>query len=197
MSFLTTSFLRGLAAVLPLALTVWVLYWLVTSAEGLLGSAWRWAFGAERYHYGLGLAGAVVLILVVGLSVNAFVVRRVVRAGERVLERTPLIKTIYAPLRDMLGFFTGTDAARFSQVVVVELAGARMLGFVTREEFGDLPEGVGGRDTVGVYLPMSYQLGGFLVMLPRRAVTPVAMTKEEALRFAVTAGVTAKVAGKA
>jgi uncharacterized membrane protein len=63
-----------------------------------------------------------------------------------------------------------------------------VLGFVTREDFGTMPVGLGGPDVVAVYLPMSYQIGGYTVLLPRRLVEPVDMSVEDALRFTVTAG---------
>ena len=80
------------------------------------------------------------------------------------------------------------------QVVTVTLheGGPRLLGFLTRESLNDLPEGLGGEGTVAVYLPMSYQIGGYTLILPRSAVTPVEMGIEDAMRFAVTAGVKAK-----
>lgn len=192
MNWLTKAFFRGLAAVLPVALTAYVVYWLVTTAETLLAEIYKAVFSDETYQYGLGLAFAVVLLVVVGVLVNAIVVRQMYRAGVRLLKRTPLIKSIYGMLRDMMGFFALSDDPKFSQVVVVEIGGARLVGFVTRETFEGLPDGLGGDDTIGVYLPMSYQLGGYLAMLPRAAVTRVEMTMEQALRFTVTGGMTTK-----
>ena len=60
---------------------------------------------------------------------------------------------------------------------------------MTRQEFAGLPEGIGDENKVAVYLPMSFQLGGFTVMVPREALEPVAMLIEEAMKFALTAGV--------
>ena len=78
----------------------------------------------------------------------------------------------------------------FHHVVMVRLAagGPELLGFLTREEFGDLPVGFAS-DQVAVYLPMSYAFGGFTVLVPRAQVRPVPMPAEQALRFCVTAGV--------
>jgi uncharacterized membrane protein len=75
------------------------------------------------------------------------------------------------------------------QVVRVRVADhMHLIGFVTREDFTTLPAGLGGADVIAVYLPMSYQVGGYTVLLPRRLVEPVDMSVEDALRFAVTAG---------
>ncbi len=71
----------------------------------------------------------------------------------------------------------------------------RLMGLVTRESFDDLPEGIGDDQTVAVYLPMSYQLGGFTIMVPKDKIHPVDMTVDRAMQFLLTAGVSAE--GKA
>jgi uncharacterized membrane protein len=74
------------------------------------------------------------------------------------------------------------------KVVLVQMQnGAEQLGFLTREDFADLPGF--DPDRVAVYLPMSYQLGGFTVIVPRSRIREVPMKAEDALRFCVTAGV--------
>jgi uncharacterized membrane protein len=64
--------------------------------------------------------------------------------------------------------------------------------FLTRESFDDAPEGLGGRDVVAVFLPMSYQIGGFTVFVPRARTTPVDLTIEEGMRLALTAAMAVK-----
>ena len=63
-----------------------------------------------------------------------------------------------------------------------------MLGFVTRSDFADLPPGVGTPAEVAVYLPMSYGIGGYTVISPRTAITPLDMSREDAMKFLLTAG---------
>lgn len=190
MSWMTKAFFRGLAAVIPIGLTIYAVYWLVTSAENLLAGIYKRVFPETSYVYGLGLAFAIVLVFAAGLLVNAIVVRQIHRAIVRLLQHTPLIKSIYGMLRDMTGFFSLSDDPKFSQVVAVEIGGAKLIGFVTRESLQDLPPQLGGEGSVGVYLPMSYQLGGYLAMLPRSAVQRIDMPMERALRFTVTGGMT-------
>ncbi|MGH8630174.1 MAG: DUF502 domain-containing protein, partial [Burkholderiales bacterium] len=67
--------------------------------------------------------------------------------------------------------------------------GVRVMGFVTREEFSDLPAGVAGDGEVAVYLPMSYQIGGYTVFMPRSQLREIQMSREDAMRFVLTAGV--------
>ena len=70
--------------------------------------------------------------------------------------------------------------------------GPEMLGFVTRSSWDDSPEGFGGPGKLGVYLPMSYQIGGFLIVVDKEDVRPVEMEMEDALRIALAAGITSK-----
>jgi uncharacterized membrane protein len=75
---------------------------------------------------------------------------------------------------------------------MVDIDGAgrnRLMGFLTRGEWDDVPEGIGDDDRVAVFLPMSYQLGGFTTIVPRSAVTPIDMSIEDAMTFCLTAGV--------
>jgi uncharacterized membrane protein len=67
-----------------------------------------------------------------------------------------------------------------------------MIGFLTRESLEDLPGVVGAEDTVAVFLPMSYQVGGHTVLVPRSAVLPIDLPFETAMRFVLTAGISTK-----
>lgn len=64
----------------------------------------------------------------------------------------------------------------------------KIMGLVSRDNFEDLPKGIGGEGDVAVYIPMSYQIGGMTVILPKSMVQPVNMGIEQGLRFAATAG---------
>jgi uncharacterized membrane protein len=192
MKMVTRMFLKGLAAVLPITVTLYVLYWLGSTAETLLGRGLKMCIPDRIYWPGMGVVAWLVLVLVIGVLMNAWLFRKVFRWGERLLERIPLVKALYGSVRDLMGFFGGSDkkAMRTAVMVTVGNTPLRLIGFITREDFGDLPAGIGGGDTVAVYLPMSYQIGGFTTMVPRSAVQPIDMTIEQAMRFAVTAGMT-------
>lgn len=193
MGFLSRVFFQGLLTILPIALTLYVLWWLGSMAETVLGPLLRLGLPDESYRPGMGLAAGVVLIFLVGLVVNAWGIRQLIGWGERLLNRLPLIKLIYGPMRDLMQFFSSSQK-RMGQVAMVRLGQSdlRLLGFVTRQEFCGLPAGIGDENKVAVYLPMSFQLGGFTVMVPREAIEPVAMSIEEAMKFALTAGVTTR-----
>lgn len=190
MSRVDKTFVRGLAALLPMALTIYIAWWLVRGAERLFETILKWVMPDEWYRLGMGLAVAVVVVYVVGIFMSAWLARALYRAGERILRRIPVVKSIYGMLRDMLDFFSQGRSAKFDRVVLVRVGdtGLTLVGLVTREDLAGLPGALGARSRIGVYLPMSYQIGGFLVMLPREQVEPIDMSMEDALRFTVTAG---------
>ncbi len=191
MKTISATFLKGLAAVLPIAITLYLLYWIGSTAEAVLGEALQRVLPEPWYLPGMGLAAGVILIFLIGLLLNAYLAQKVLNLIEdRVLQRIPLVKTVYGAVQDLMAFFAKSEQDSLNQVVVVTLGdtGYRLLGFVTRQDFSDVPAGIGDSDTVAVYLPMSYQIGGYTLLMPRSAVTPVDISVEDGMRFAVTAG---------
>lgn len=192
-----TTFLKGLAAVLPIIVTIYLIIWLASLLESVIGGMVSWIF--PFYFPGLGLLIAIGGIFVVGVLLNAWLVRAVFELGERLMHRIPLVKTVYGAVQDLMSFFSRDSDNAASQVVMVhiDIAGvpARIIGVVTREDFEGLPEGLGLPDHIAVYLPMSYQIGGYTVVLPRDKVTPVDMSIDQAMRYAVTAGMSVTPAG--
>jgi uncharacterized membrane protein len=182
-------FLQGLIAVLPVAVTIYVLYWLASSAESLLGGAIKSVISEDLYVPGMGVLAGLLVILGAGILLRVWVFRRIFRWGERVLGKIPLIKSLYGSIRDLMGFFDSTKKKDFDKVVMVDLAdtGVRLMGLVTREDFSTLPEGIGSDETVAVYVPMSYQIGGYTVIVRKSKVEPVDMSIEQAMRFTLTA----------
>ena len=184
-------FITGLFTVLPVLVTAYLIVWFFAGAERFIGAQVRWLIPGEYYLYGMGIAVALAVVFLVGLLMHAWLFREIVGRAERVLLEIPLVRSIYAALRDLLGLFARHGDELPMQVVSVELPGSgmRLLGFVTRTDFSDLPEGIGRDGEVAVYLPMSYTIGGYTVFLPRESVTPVDMSREEAMKFVVTAGI--------
>ncbi|MGH8441753.1 MAG: DUF502 domain-containing protein [Nevskiaceae bacterium] len=186
---LARTFLSGLAVVLPIVITIAVLLWLVTTTETLLSPVAKWVLPEGTYPRGLGFLVAVGLIFAVGVLMEAVYFRRLMEWLEGLLNRIPLVKTVYSAVRDLMSLFSKAGSKKFSKVVMVTFPGtdAKLIGFVTIEDFADLPVAPGaGR--VAVYLPMSYTIGGYTVFLPRDCLTPLDMSLEEAMRFVVTAG---------
>lgn len=190
---LTTTFLRGLGIVLPIALTIYLVAWIARAAEALLKPLALLFIPDQYYIPGSGLVLGIVLVYAAGLLMQLFVIEWLVRLGQRILEKTPLVKSIYNALNDFVSYVSRRPSEDVSRVVSVQMNDdVSLIGFVTdsnptrlRAE-GDPP------DRVAVYLPMSYQVGGYTLLLPRERLRPLDLGVEDAMRLVLTAGVAGK-----
>lgn len=178
--------LTGLVTMLPVILTLYLLYWLAISAETLLGEL----IPQNAYFPGMGVATALLVMFVVGMLMHTRPIQRLFAHGERLFYRLPLVKSVYAAFRDFMDYFSPNRSKEFEQVVMVTLGqtGMRLIGFVTQSD-EQLPEDFEAGHVM-VYLPMSYMIGGYAVLAPRAAVQPLNMSMEDAMRYILTAGVT-------
>lgn len=185
---------KGLVAMLPALLTIYILFWLVSSAETVLGGMLKVLLPVGWYISGMGLLTGIVATFLFGLLLNAFIVRRLLDLSEKLVDNIPLIKTLYGSLKDFIGFFANQRESKFNQVVTIDLEFGgktmRMIGFVTCSDFSSLPAGIGQEGEVAVYLPLSYQIGGYTVIVPRSSVKPVDISVHRAMGFVVTGGMT-------
>lgn len=183
---------QGLVAMLPAVLTIYILFWLVRAAETVLGAVLEVLLPEGWYIPGMGLLAGLLGIFLFGLALNAFLVRRLLELGESLMNHIPLVKTLYGSLKDFVGFFASKRETQFNQVVTIELefggVPMRMLGFVTRSDFHSLPAGIGAEGEIAIYLPFSYQIGGYMLIVPRSAVKPVNISTHRAMGFVVTGG---------
>ena len=151
--------LKGLVAILPIGLTLYIVYWLAVAAERLFSRLIKLLVPDQYYWPGLGLIAGLLFLYVVGLAVNAYVVRRALRAGD---------------------------------VVLVPFGPGKVIGFVTSETGNLLGDAHAQEDTVAVYLPMSYMVGGYTVFVPRQALEPTSLSVEAGMRLALMGGVQSK-----
>jgi len=181
--------LKGLVTVLPLALTLYVIYWLFASAEALARTALLWLLPAEYYFTGLGIITTLVLLVIIGLLVNAYGVRYLLHWSDDIVARIPLVKSVYGAIQDIMRVFNLSDKKNLQTVVSLEVGDdMHLIGFVTGESSGQT---LFGKDKVGVYLPMSYQIGGFTVYVERERLRVLDIGVEDAMRIAITGGVQA------
>lgn len=182
-------FATGLLTLLPLVLTVYVTVWMLTVLEKFFGKQVKLLLPDSWYRPGMGLVVALLLIFVVGLLMHAWVFRRLFRRLERGLLQVPLVRSVYSALRELLGLF-GEQKDDALQVVLISLPGteAKLMGFVTRKDCSASLRPAGAAGQVAVYLPMSYQVGGYTLFVPESMVTPIDLSREDAMRFVLTAG---------
>ena len=192
MNALGKLFLKGLAVVIPVALTLAILWWMATGAEQLMGAILKFTLPDGWYIPGMGLVSGLVLIALIGLLSHVLVFQKIFNLGEAIFRRLPLVKTIYTAIKDFIGYLSPEKGNEMGKVVLVQLPGQsfQLIGFVTREQFADLPFTPAAEDPVAVYMPMSYQIGGYTIFLPRNCLTPLDIPFEQAMRLVLTGAVT-------
>lgn len=192
MKNITRRFVKGLAIVVPTGLTAYILYYMGAWAEHATRGFLLWATGiaVEDYVPGLGILAGLAAVFGLGLLADVWLFRWLVACGESLIMKIPLVRTIFGGLRDLMDFVSKASSGGMGgQTVTVDVGnGARLLGMVTRKDLESLPKGLGSQDEVAVYLPLSYQIGGFTVFFPKDRLRPVKMSTQDAMTFALTAG---------
>lgn len=183
-------FLQGIGLIAPVTLTIALVVWLITWAEHTFGS-WVSALLPEGWYFkGLGLTIAIVVTAAVGLAANLFLVRWLLNKIEALLRRIPLVTTLFQALNDVARLFSKNNDEKLGQVVAVEIGDIRLVGFVTQTE-ALLPgnfEDQNREARIAVYLPMSYQLGGYTVYVLHSSVTTLDISADQAMRAVLTGG---------
>lgn len=179
-STLLRSFLQGLILLSPIALTGYLLYYIFTSIDSLVPSMPR----------GIGFLIIIAVVTVIGyLGTRFFVGKWLFDSFSYVMAHTPGIKYIYSSIRDVINSFVG-DKKRFNKpvwVCVNEGPQIWRIGFLTRDDMSSM----GMNDKVAVYMPHSYAISGWVIIVDRKNVKPVeTMTPGEAMKFAVSGGIT-------
>lgn len=177
-------FLEGLLYVIPLAVTIYILYYIFTTVDSWLN---------------LQIPGVGFLLTILGITIIGFLASNVLTRGvlslvSKVFEKVPFIKLIYSSLKDLIGAFVG-DKKSFDKPVLVTLfkdGNAKVIGFITKESL----EAYGLSDHVAVYVPQSYNFAGNLLLFPSEQVQPLDVESAEAMAFLVSGGVSGKKSDK-
>lgn len=193
---LWNTFFKGLVAVLPVVLTLYLVFWLGSSAEAILSGPLRALLPEHGYWPGLGLLMGFLLVLLIGVLVNAYVVRSLLRQGEALLARIPIVKTIFGAFKDITRFLpAGGKASDLRRVVLWRMGTAQLIGFVTEEQVNASLFGSEAANLVAVYFPMSYQIGGYTLYLNKDELRETDLSVQEAMRLVLIGGVTSQESG--
>lgn len=182
--------IKGSMVLLPLLVTVWLI-WSVLSSLNELGVRALQLVHPELVMFpGMGVVVMLFTLLIVGLAFQLNPISWVYDYVEDAFLRLPLVKTLYGAVKDFAAMFDG-EKPKAQQVVLVDMPElGKLVGFITADH---LPEQVqdleGNEQLVPVYLPMSYMVGGYTLFLPPERLTYVDWSVEDAMRFAVTAGI--------
>jgi uncharacterized membrane protein len=185
---LRTYFLTGLLVLAPTVITGYLVYKIFVTIDSLLEPF------QKRYPVidipGLGFVVVLLLILITGLLASNLIGRRVLGVGERVLNGLPIIRRIYFALKEISEVFLTDKKTAFQRVVLIHYPHEKSLAiaFVTKEDEGYF-NGVVDDDLVNVFLPTTPNpTSGFMLMIPRRDVTPININVEEAMKIVISGG---------
>jgi uncharacterized membrane protein len=183
--WLQRAFLSGVAIVLPFALTVWLVASFVGVVDNVILPLLPDDLQETANHVpGAGLMFALVALTGAGaLTANLFG-RMIVHEGEEMVERLPLVRTIYGGAKQVLKQLTQPEQRSFKEAVLVEFGGRWLLGFVTNDDADDVAPGM-----AAVYVPQApIPTTGFLIYAPRAELRPVPLSAEEALKRVISLG---------
>ncbi len=200
LSRLRIYFLTGVIVTAPIALTIYltwqVIHWVDSQAIPLLPAK----YNPENYLPfslpGLGLVMMFVVLTFVGfLTANIFG-RTLLKTGERLVGRMPVVRTVYGALKQVLETVLSQSSNSFRQAVLVEYPrrGIWTVAFVTSDTEGEVARRLDD-DMVNIYVPTTPNpTSGFLLMVPRRDLIFLDMPVEDAAKFIISIGVIAPVA---
>jgi uncharacterized membrane protein len=168
-------------------LTIYLLVWVASRAEEAFGDPLRNLFPRVFGFTGSGFLLGIFLIFCVGLLVNTYVTRKFVVWFESNMNKLPVIRSIYSPIRDVTNLFVHHEGES-QKVVMVRLdeSGLELLGLVTRATFDDLPKDTVPESSLAVFVPFSYGMGGLTVLVPRSRIRETLLPAERAMQLAIT-----------
>ena len=172
-------FLQGLLYIVPITVTLYVVYWTFQKIDGILPFEFP----------GLGLIIIITLITFIGFVGSAIIASPINAFFQRLLKRAPLLQTIYSSVKDLMSTFVGKKKG-FSQPVLIKLyenSTIERIGFITNEDLSTLQIKEG---KVLVYLPHSYAFSGQLFVVDRNYITPIDSSSSEIMKLIISGGVT-------
>ena len=192
---LRTYFLAGVVVTAPIGITVWLL-WLVVdlfdrTIVPLLPDAYDPSAALGVNIPGVGIAIVLILLTVVGAFVTNVAGRFLVRFGDRLVSRVPVVRTVYGVLKQIIDAVLAQSANAFREVVLIEYPrrGIWVIGFVTSPTQGEVRR-VMGEEMVNLFLPTTPNpTSGFLLFVPRKDCIPLDMSVEEGVKLVISGGI--------
>lgn len=188
-------FLTGILVTAPISITIYLTYLFLTFVDSkvalLLPRHWYDTVYAGTTIPGLGLFIAAAFFIVVGWFATNFLGRIIVRASEYVVDRVPVIRTIYGAIKQIFETIMASQSDAFREVVMLEYPrkGIWSLGFVTGTTKGEVQE-LTDDEVINVFVPTTPNpTSGFLLFVPKRDLTFLKMSVEDGVKMVVSGGI--------
>lgn len=187
--------LAGIIVTAPIGITLWLVWQVVDYMDRTAAALLPARYNPETYLPfsvpGLGLLVILGLLTLIGWFTAGFLGRSIMRLGEQLVARTPVVRTVYGTLKQIFETVLTSSSRSFREVVLVEWPrrGCWSIAFVTGSSLWEIP-GKGGQDMVNVFMPCTPNpTTGYLMFVPRAELVPIAMTVEEGMRMVVSGGI--------
>lgn len=196
---LRSYFFAGLLAVAPIGITLWLCWVLLKFVDARVTPLIPYAYNPNTYinpyfpHEipGVGLIVFVFVLILVGALTRIFLGRYVVNLSERILNKMPVVRSIYSATKQIAETVLKRQSEAFRQVVLIEYPrrGSWAIGFLTGSTKGEV-QSLTDDDVVNVFLPTTPNpTSGYLLFIPRRELVPLSMTVEEGIKMIISGGI--------
>lgn len=189
MKKIRSLFLKGLLAILPLVITLYLLFWFIRTLDNFIGGVVVPITGIS--FPGMGIVFSIGLIILTGFLISNYATAKLAKEIEKLFEKVPLVSKIYTGIKQIISAFTLKDKKTFNKVVLVEYPrkNTYALGFVTGECQGEVQEKTSAK-LVNVFIPTTPNpTSGMLILVPNNEIIYLNMSVEEGLKMIVSAGV--------
>ena len=189
-----STFLAGIAGIIPIMLTAYILFFLIKMMDNLLKIIPA-GFQPDEllpFHIpGLGIIITLILIFVIGLIIKSYIGNKLVVLGEWFVGKIPFVRGIYQALKQLVDAIFGDKSQSFKKVVLIEYPrrGMYALAFVTSETSGEAQDRTDQR-CINLFIPTTPNpTSGFYIMAPEDDVKHMDMTVEEAFKLIISGGI--------
>ena len=181
-------FLQGLLFIVPISVTIFTVVWSFRKIDDILGQYLIKKFPDFNFP-GIGFVVLFILITLIGMGGNKLISSPFNSLFKKILEKAPLLKTIYTSVKDLMKTFVGGKKG-FDQAVLVKVyenSTIERIGFITNEDLNKLNISKG---KVLVYLPHSYAISGQLFVVEKKNLTLIDSSSSDIMKLIVSGGVT-------
>lgn len=191
MRLIVQSLIKGLAILLPIIVTIFLVRWLLVTIETWLSPIWTALLGEQYYFPGLAFISFLLLAVLIGFSSRWRFMNWIWQLPGMLLNKLPLLNTLYGTVNDVFEMMSGKDFADESVVLVtLPNSSLRLIGIVTKKsgKKNDRLSELLQEDQVAVFLPMSYNVGGYMIVVDKDCVESIDMKPADALQLTISAG---------
>jgi len=188
-------FLAGILVTSPILITVYVTWIIITFIDtqvaGLLPESLDFTKKLPHQIPGLGLIISIIVITFIGAITPGFLGRTLLKVGERILDNTPVVRSIYGAIKQIMETVMSTNSESFREVVLVEYPrkGIWVIGFVTGETKGEV-QTLNKETLINVFIPTTPNpTSGFLLFLPKKDLIYMNMKVEDAVKMVISGGI--------